>query len=319
MNIASRDGRWLTGRVFRATFGIGLLVLLFIWVDLDAMVATVHQVRLDLLALLVASIFAGRLISALRWYLLLRGLHRAVSYTGVLRLTFVSDFIGYFSPGSLGIDALRLYGMSRTTSDLALSATSMLIERMLAFLALIILVLIGLALQLPVLPPELGRLAWLGLALLVLALAGLMAPRSRRTTLRLLSHPRLMRVHSGAQKVYRSLDRYRARPALLAGSFVIAVIFQLVRCANAAIGAAAFGVHLPFLLFIVIMPVIILITLLPISIAGLGVRELGFVYLFGQVGMPAEIALSLSLLIRILTILLAVPGAWFYVRRGVLA
>ena len=81
----------------------------------------------------------------------------------------------------------------------------------------------------------------------------------------------------------------------------------------------AFGVHLPILVFIVIVPVIILITLLPISIAGLGVRELGFVYLFGQVGMPAEVALSLSLLLRLFAILLAAPGAWLYVRRGVVA
>jgi len=283
------------------------------------MVAAIRQVRLDLLALLIAAIFAARLMSALRWYVLLRGLHSAVSYTGVLRLTFVSDFIGYFAPGSLGVDALRLYGMSRTTSNLALSATSMVVERMLAFLALIVLVVIGLAFQLPVLPPEIGRLAWVGLALLVLALVGLMAPPFRRTTLWLLSHRRLTRLHSGAQKVHRSLDQYRARPGLLASSFVIAVLFQLMRCANTAIGAAAFGVHLPFLLYVVIMPVIILITLLPISIAGLGVRELGFVYLFGQVGMPAEVALSLSLLTRLLTILLAVPGAWFYARRGVLA
>jgi hypothetical protein len=35
--------------------------------------------------------------------------------------------------------------------------------------------------------------------------------------------------------------------------------------------------------------------------------------------MPAEIALSLSLLIRILAVLLAVPGAWIYARRGLLA
>jgi glycosyltransferase 2 family protein len=319
MSAARRLHPWLTGRAFRATVGIGLLVLLLVWVDLGAMIAAIRQVRLDLLALLVATIFAARLVSGLRWYVLLRGLHRAVSYTGVLRLTFVSDFIGYFSPGSLGIDALRLYGMSRTTSDLALSATSMLVERMLAFLALIVLVLVGLAFQLPVLPPEIGRLAWIGLALLVLVLVGLMAPPFRCTTLWLLSHPRLTRLHSGAQKVYRSLDQYRARPVLLAGSFAIAVIFQLMRCAQTAIGAAAFGVHLPFLLYVVIMPVIILITLLPISIAGLGVRELGFVYLFGQVGMPAEIALPLSLLTRVLTVLLAVPGAWFYARRGVLA
>ena len=72
----------------------------------------------------------------------------------------------------------------------------------------------------------------------------------------------------------------------------------------------------------VIQPIwlfVILITLLPISIAGLGVRELGFVYLFGQAGMPAEVALPLSLMLRLLYMLLATPGAWFYIRRGVVA
>lgn len=310
---------WVTGRGARIAFGVGLLGLLFTQVDLGAMAADIGALRLDLLGLLVAAILAERLISALRWYMLLRGLHEAVSYAGVLRLTFIGDFLGYFTPGSLGVEAIRLYGMSRTTSDFALTATSMLIERMLALLALIVLVLAALALQLSNLPPEIGRLAWVGLALLLVFLGGLMAPPVRRATLRLLSHPRLTGLHGIAQSVYRSLDQYRARPAVLVSTFMISLIFQLARCAIVAIGATAFGVHLPFLLYVVIVPVILLVTLLPISIAGLGVRELGFVYLFGRVGMPAEIALSLSLMIRVLTIVLSLPGAWFYARRGVLA
>jgi uncharacterized protein (TIRG00374 family) len=115
------------------------------------------------------------------------------------------------------------------------------------------------------------------------------------------------------------LDYYRRRPGLLAAAFATGLLFQLLRCALVAIGAAAFGVHVPFLLFVVIVPVIILITLLPISIAGLGVREVGFVYLFGLAGISAEIALALSLLIRLLDLLMALPGAWFYIRHGVVA
>lgn len=310
---------WITGRGVRMAFGIGLLGLLFTQVDLAAMAAEISALRLDLLMVLVVAIFVARMIGALRWYLLLRGLHRGVSYAGILRLTFISDFIGYFTPGSLGIEAVRLYGMARTTSDLALTATSMLIERMLSFLAVIVLVLAALTFQLPGLPPEIGYLAWLALAILGVAVSGLMAPRLRRLTLWALSHPLLLRVYHAAQKVHRSLDQYRARPAVLVATFAISLVAQLGRCAIVAIGAAAFGVHLSFVLFLVIVPVIMLINMLPISIAGLGVRELGFVYLFGQVGVPAEVALSLALLIRVLTILLAAPGAWFYVRRGVLA
>jgi len=319
MSTVRRLRGWVSGRAFRIVFGVGLLGLLFTWVDLGTMAAEISALRLDLLMALVVAILAARMIGALRWYLLLRGLHRGVSYAGILRLTFVSDFIGYFTPGSLGIEALRLYGMARTTSDLALTATSMLIERMLSFLALIVLVLAALTFLLPGLPPEIGYLAWLGLAILGIALFGLMAPTSRQLTLWLLSHPRLLRVYDAAQKVHRSLDQYRARPDVLFATFAISLVAQLARCAIVAIGAAAFGVHLSFVLFLVIVPVIALITMLPISIAGLGVRELGFVYLFGQVGMPAEVALSLSLLIRLVMIVLAMPGAWFYVRRGVLA
>jgi uncharacterized protein (TIRG00374 family) len=310
---------WLTSRGFRVAFGVGLLAVLFTQIDLRAMAAAIAEVRPEPLALLIVLVLGTRLIGAFRWYVLLRGLHQGVSYLGIVRLTFVSDFMGYFAPGNLGVEAMRLYGMSRTTSDPALAATSMLIERMVASLALIILVLAGLALKLPGIPHEIRPLAWLGLALLVVALAALTAPPVQRATLWLLSHPRLARVRGATQKVYRRLDQYRARPALLAGVFMISVFFQLCRCAIVWVGALAFGVHLPVLVYVVIVPVIFLITLLPVSIAGLGVREVGFVYLFGQVGMPAEIALSVSLLIRLVNVLLATPGAWFFARRGVLA
>jgi glycosyltransferase 2 family protein len=319
INFGRRLGRWLTSPGFRIALGIGLLGLLLVKIDLGAMTAAIKGVRLDLFGLLTTTVVVTRLIGAFRWYVLLRGTSLDVSYLGVVRLTFVSDFMGYLTPGTLGVEALRFYGMSRMTSDPALSATSMLVERMLALFALIVLVLGGLAFRMPGVPPQIGSLAWLGLVLLLAVIIGLMASPIRIGTLWLLSHPRLSRAATAARNVYRSLDRYRARPGLLAGTFVIALVFQLMRCATIAVGAAAFGVDLPFLAFVVIVPVVILITLLPISIAGLGVREVGFVYLFGQVGMPAEVALPLALLTRALAILMALPGMWFYVRRGVVA
>jgi len=315
--------RWLrrcvTSRGFRIALGVGLMALLFSQVDLRSMVTVIAGIRLDFLTLLIAVMVALRLIGALRWYVLLRNLQGRISYLQIIRLTFVSDFMGYFAPGSVGVDAIRLYGMSRMTSDMAFSATSMLVERIVAFLALILLGLVGLSFELPGTPQEIAPLAWLALALLAVALVALMAPPVRSATLLVLSSLGLSRVHGAARKIYSRLDQYRSQPWRLAVAFLISLIFQLLRCTAVWVGAMAFGVFLPFTVFIVIMPVIILVTLLPISIAGLGVRELGFVVLFGQVGMPAEVALSLSLLMRLLTILLATPGAWLYARRGIVA
>jgi uncharacterized protein (TIRG00374 family) len=309
---------WLTGRRFRIAVSVGLLAFLISWIDLRGMLTELVGVRYNLVILVLAAMLTTRVVGAFRWYLLLH-VHPAVSFPGVIRLTFVSDFVGYFTPGSFGIELVRLYGMAKTTGDGALSAASMLVERAIGLCTLVLLVLLGIGFHPPGLPAEIEPLAWLALSLLVAGTALLMTQPARRLTLYSLASAKLRRVHSAAQKVYLALDYYRRRPGLLVAAFATGILFQLLRCAEAAIGAAALGFCLPFELFTVIVPVVILITLLPISIAGLGVREVGFVYLFGLAGMPAEIALALSLLTRLLNLLMGLPGAWFYIRHGVVA
>jgi hypothetical protein len=83
-----------------------------------------------------------------------------------------------------------------------------------------------------------------------------------------------------------------------------------------AIGAAALGVPLPLAVFLTVVPLVVLIALLPISLAGLGLQDISYVYLFGLAGMPIEIALALSLLMHIFILLATVPGAWLYARAG---
>ena len=86
-----------------------------------------------------------------------------------------------------------------------------------------------------------------------------------------------------------------------------------------ALGSAPSGVELPPVVYITMTPLITMLARIPISIAGLGVQEAGFVYFFGVFGMPVEVALLLSLVIRACTILSSAPGAWFYIVRGVRA
>lgn len=303
----------------RLCVGIGLLALLIHWVDFGQSLRIAAAARPDLLALLLLVMVGDRLIAALRWYLLVRGKAAAVTFWGLVRLVFVSGFAGYFTPGSVGVEAVRVYGLSRTTSNLAVSVTSVLVERVLALFALTLLVLVGLALRPPGLPPEYGRLAWLALAVLVVGVCALMNPGLQRLSLRALTAAWLATVSRGLQKIYAVLDGYRRQPGLMLWSFGMALIFQLNRCLLPAVGAAALGSSLPFVYFVVIVPIVALVSMMPISIAALGVREFAYVYLFGLVGMPAETALALALLLRVWGLLLLLPGAWFYVRRGVSA
>jgi glycosyltransferase 2 family protein len=308
---SGRLARWL-----RIGLGFGIIALLLTQIDLEAALRAVLAARLELLVLGFAIVLASRLLAAVRWYLLLRGRHAAVTPFGVVRLMFVSDFVGYFMPGSIGVEVLRIYGLAKTIADPALSATSVVVERVVALLVLVVLVLVGTASRPSALPAEIDPLAWLCLGLLVLAVLAIIARPTRRLALRLLPGDRLARIRRGLQSVFAALDTYRSRPGLIAASLLLALVFQLMRCASVTVGAAAFGHPLPFTFIMVVYPVMLLISLLPITIAGLGVREAGYVYFLGLGGMPAEVALPLALIQRLFTVLGTLPGAWWYARRG---
>ena len=52
------------------------------------------------------------------------------------------------------------------------------------------------------------------------------------------------------------------------------------------------------------------ITLIPVSINGLGLREVSVIYIYSEIGgVPVETALTLALILRVLDMLVSLPGA----------
>jgi uncharacterized membrane protein YbhN (UPF0104 family) len=72
--------------------------------------------------------------------------------------------------------------------------------------------------------------------------------------------------------------------------------------------ADSLGVDLPFGSWVVIVPPVTLIQLVPVSLAGWGVRELGFVVVLAGFGIPTEAALAASLLVGLCTLAVGLPG-----------
>ncbi|MCH8237952.1 MAG: flippase-like domain-containing protein [Proteobacteria bacterium] len=68
------------------------------------------------------------------------------------------------------------------------------------------------------------------------------------------------------------------------------------------------GLEIGLIDFLVLFHLVILVTTIPISIAGWGVRETAMVGLFGLIGVPAEGALVLSVLFGLIGIAVALPG-----------
>ncbi len=303
---------------FRATISVIILGFLVRNFDVTKTLEILSTVRIDLLALTFLIALLLRFFAAYRWYILLHGKNPLITFFGVLRLTFMSNLMGFFLPAGLGQEAVRIFGLSRSTSDLALSVSSALVDRVIALIALVIIVLGGMAISPPAGMPEIiVYFAWASLAVLSLGTITLMNNLFRRLLDKIFKLIRLESISKKLVKLYSSLDAYKDQPWLLLWSMTVSLVFQFVRASIALTGAWALGLNVPILPFLVLILIIFFIRQIPISIGGLGVQEAGFIYLLNFVGVLPEVAFSLSLLLYMMTLLIVLPpGLWFYLRGG---
>ena len=79
--------------------------------------------------------------------------------------------------------------------------------------------------------------------------------------------------------------------------------------------ALGLGLSYPFSVYLILVPPAILLTVLPISLAGWGVREGALVGLFVLIGAPRATVLTCSMLYGLSNVVVALPGLAVYLRQ----
>ena len=306
--------RWI-----RIPLSIAMLAYLLHLIDPSRALAVLSSTNPWLVLVVGIMAFFDRILAAFRWYMLLKGKHVDVAFAPIVRLTFISNFIGSFLPAGVGIEAVRVYGLSRRTADLALALSSVIVERVLALGALVLLVVTGLLFSHAGFPAWISVLGWLALAGLVLGSFALMFGPTRRLSFSLLPGRVLAPIRAKLQELYDRLDEYRAQPAMLAAAMVVALVFQVFRVSTYIVAGAAIGIDASIHTYMVVVPIVSLVMMVPISFGGLGVGEAAFISLLGLVGIPAAQSFTLSIMVFVLASVACLPGGWFYLQGGVAA
>jgi hypothetical protein len=99
---------------------------------------------------------------------------------------------------------------------------------------------------------------------------------------------------------------------LLLGVACLSAVVQAVNAVMVWLLARALGLSLEMTLFFALVPLVSLLSLAPISINGLGVREGGVVVLLAPLGVAAEEAITLALLWFSVFVAAGLAGAGCY-------
>lgn len=252
-------------------------------------------------------------VGGARWWAVMRAIETPLPWFELTKLFWIGGFFSQALPSSVGGDPIRIYMAYKDGLPLNKAINGVMLERVVTIIGLTVLVI---AVQ-PWFVPKLNAETQM-LTLTVLAMLGAGTIFGVIVLLNLdrlpeaLSKFRIVRGMNALAADSRLLF-LRLKGALLASVFGILTHVNISLCVFFL--AMSIGVDVTWLDCMVLMPLVILVTTLPISIAGWGVREGAMVTAFALVGVPGEGALVLSLMLGILGIVMMIPGGGFWLIR----
>lgn len=288
-----------------------LIVYLFRNVDLGAAYERARALDPVLATATLALFVFQSVIAALRWNAALGAIGRPLSFRRSFVLCYIGAFFNQALPSAVGGDAVRMYKAYRDGLELGTAINGVMLDRISTVVALVFLVFflqplllakidIGTAEYLfPLL--SLGAVVGLGLLMVL----DRMPERLRR-----------WKVVRGLAHLATDTRRLFLRPRHAGPSLFFSVVGHLNISFAVWVLAKALGIETTILDCLVMVPLVILITTLPISIGGWGVREGAMVGAFGLVGVPAESALVLSILFGLSAMVTALPGGVLWLLEG---
>jgi glycosyltransferase 2 family protein len=313
--------------LIRFIVSVGLMVWLVTMIDWDEAFRIMKEGSPIYFLLAFLAIQITVVSSIWKWKMLIQSSEKKLrnnqvspAYLG--KMYYIGLFFNNFMPGSVGGDVVRIYYLGKKTS-VATATTSVLFERITAGFALVGIVLIS-ALFMDQSRPYLISLAVLiGMAIGLYMIIKLFMKKVKVTERDLSSQGRfsLLKV-KGKQAIMgigETAKNYRNENWQWWGMILLlSLLFQVGMAWINDLLFRSFDIHVSFLHLLVIITLISVITMIPVSLNGLGVREASYVLFFQSIGVPEGIALSVSLLFFFLVTISSLIGGlfWLMERRG---
>lgn len=282
-------------RVLGTVVALALVVYLISqqgWQEIGEAIARIEIWRFAVAVLLT---LISRVAVARRWHVLLVSGGVPATWPQSLRITFAGLFANNFLPTTVGGDVARMAGALQMGFDAAVSAASLVVDRLIG--------LAGFAFTLPIGLQYLATAALpigqSGPALALAAEAGWLAKMTGR----------LKKIWARLMKAVRL---WISQPRALFSALVFTFIHMA--CLFGTLYILLEGMHdpLPFWTVAGLQSLVYVVTLIPISISGLGVQEFSISYAFTVLGgVDPATSLVLGLMIRVLYVLVSLPGALF--------
>jgi len=294
-----------------------LILILFSRIDVGAFLNLLKGIKPGYFSLGVLCYLLSMIIITLRWLIILRTANESVGFVRLLVINFISSFFSMFLPTAVGGDVARMYETSREGMMRTKAVSTVLLDRVIGLMSLVLISVAALLVGHRYMRES--SLVYLITGLTVafgVAWRLFFTPRVMHHFKWVFHLPLVARGEAGARSLYQSLYDLYLQPRLLLSTLVISVAAQAIEILSAIFLARALDVQSDAFYFFIFIPLIWLVTMIPVSLNGLGLRESAFTFFFGQIGVLSTEAVSLSLLVYSCRLLASLLGGGLFLRSS---
>lgn len=289
--------------ILKVFFAFSLILFLFKRLNLAEVKQILLNINLSYLILGTIFYLLIMFLQAYRWQLLL-GIHNIKFSVGKLvRLTFIGYFFNNFLPTTVGGDVVKGYLVAKETNKIAESYVSVLMDRIMGIIGLIVIAFLMLfflplvEINRTVIYIIWGAFIFFVILLLFLALA---AKHKSKWLVFLIRLFQKLKIENKVKRIYEVFYSHKRYKGVLIKTVVLSLIVQagFIIVNYFVVQGLTLSQRIPLIYFFIYTPTIALISSLPITINGIGVRENLYVEFFSRF-LGKEVAGSLSIVLLI--------------------
>ena len=262
---------------------LAMLALAVRLVDLNELKHSLLSIPLPTLAMVVVIFFFGQLLSSYKWWLLARSGSIEAPWLLAAKAYFLGMAVNCFGFGTVGGDLARALVLGRKSKQKATALASVFADRVhgitvLAAIGVVSIAFVG--------RQHIGReyLVLLPVCIIAVVVAWYFGPGIALAML-----PKGGALHKNMEQIAQVFPR---DPATISYISLISLVFHLLQIGLHQVMAAGFGIQIPWAVLLVTIPVINILSSLPISWNGLGVRENGYLFFLAPQFISREHAIA---------------------------
>jgi len=276
--------------------GIILFIYILFKIDLRNIIFEISNANIYFLLVAIILVFVMMVSETAKWFTIARFQNINIPFWEAFRINMIDNYYGFITPSKLGSVIRAEYLKKYADGHFGKGLFNFIIDKIMDLSAIIFIAIIFSynfkdKLDLPI-----GFFT----AILLLFLFGILffIKKERGEIVLKIIYKKLVphRFRSQAKSSFEAFYDHVPKKRYFILFFIINIMNWTVNYSLAYFVGLSLGIELPFIYYLSILPLGTLVSLIPISIAGLGTREVTLISLFGLFGVAAAKVFSMSLI-----------------------